>query len=45
VAIVAAVCGLWLHWEHSIVVAVAAVITVVVITSWVAQDARHKERS
>jgi len=42
---VAAVCGRWLHWEHSIVVAIATVITVLVITSWVAQDVRGKERS
>lgn len=40
-----AVCGLWLHWEHSIVVAITVAITILVITSWVAQDVRRKERS
>jgi len=40
---VAAVCGLWLHWGHSTVIAIAAVITVLVVASWVAQEA-HKVR-
>jgi len=43
--VVAAVCGLWLNWGHSVVVAVAAAIAIVAIASWVAQDNRRKERS
>jgi len=44
VAIVAAVCGRWLHWEHSIVIAIAALVAIAATASWVAQDARRKER-